>query len=233
MEKDHAVSLKLLMSLILMLTAFSLHIPGKTIAEIWKTMPDTIIPYLDQQQCQEMPSYASMHVDGSVDNMLGGKCRMDTLTDSYAHVRLNAAKSIQLKLLPVSNQDTIVCLVETWLISSAGNDSLPCGESTIRFFTQAWKELPASRFLGAPSVNDLAGMLTARPDTMSEQTYKTLKEKLDPQMVLAEISAEDNTLQLRMSCPLLADEEDKELHQILVTRQLSWRNGSYHSVNQQ
>ena len=233
MEKDHAVSLKQLMTLVLMLTTFSIHLPAKTVAEIWKTMPDTIVPYLDPQQRQEMPSYASMHVDGSVDNLLEGKCRMDTLTNSYAHIQLNATKSIQLKLLPTSNQDSIVCLVETWLTGSVDKDSIPTGESAIRFFTQDWKELSTAQFLGAPSVNDLAGMLTTKPDTMPEQTYKALKEKLDPQMVLAEINADDNTLHLKISCPLLSKEEYKELHQILVTRQLSWRNGSYHSVNQQ
>ena len=77
-EKDHAVSLKQLMTLVLMLTTFSIHLPAKTVAEIWKTMPDTIVPYLDPQQRQEMPSYASMHVDGSVDNLLEGKCPYPT-----------------------------------------------------------------------------------------------------------------------------------------------------------
>ena len=232
-EKDHAVSRTLLMTLVLMLTTFSIHLPAKTVAEIWKTMPDTIVPYLDPQQRQEMPSYASMHVDGSVDNLLGGKCRMDTLTDSYAHIQLNATKSLQLKLLPISNQDSIICLVETWLADSDHKAPIPTGESTIRFFSQDWKELPTPQYLGVPSVNDLADMLTTKPDTMSELTYKTLKEKIDPKMVLAEISAEDNTLRLRLSRPLLSDEEYKELHQVLVIRQLSWSNGSYHSVNQQ
>ena len=232
-EKDHAVSRTLLMTLVLMLTTFSIHLPAKTVAEIWKTMPDTIVPYLDPQQRQEMPSYASMHVDGSVDNLLEGKCRMDTLTNSYAHIRLNATKSLQLKLLPISNQDSIICLVETWLADSDHKASIPTGESTIRFFSQDWKELPTPQYLGVPSVNDLADMLTTKPDTMSEQTYKALKEKIDPKMVLAEISAEDNTLRLRLSRPLLSDEEYKELHQVLVIRQLSWSNGSYYSVNQQ
>jgi len=231
--KRHPMYGKLFLCMGLMLMTFCTTLSAKTMAEIWKSMPDSIAPYLESQQRQEMPEFASMHLDGSVDNLLNGKSRMDTLTNDYIHVLFNQARSLELRRLPLDGQDSIICFVETWTISSSDKNIVPNGESCVRFFTQDWKELSTTRFLGVSSINDFANDLTAKPDTMSEEAFKALRAKIDPLMVLADLKAEDGTLSLKLSLPLLSLSDCRELRQILVTRQLTWKNGSYHTDSRQ
>lgn len=196
---------------------------AQSLTEIWKAMPDSILPYLDHNQRVDMSSYTSMHVDGTIDNQLGGKSRMDALTTDFTEIKLNEATTLQLKLLPTERRDTVVCLLKTWTSGDTG-------ESQILFFTPQWQPLPVQRFLGVSSLQELADRLTSRPDHLSTAEYGKLKSMIDPVMVKASLSAEDHNLALQLSLPLLSKEDKDKVAAILVPLRLKWSNGKY--VNQ-
>lgn len=203
-----------------LLLACCAPLQAQSLTEIWRAMPDSIVPYLNHDQRAEMPSYASMHVDGTIDNQLGGKSRMDTLTADFTEVKLNEATTLQMKLLPTVNRDTVVCLLTTW---TSGDN----GESKIQFFTPQWQPLPVQRFLGVSSLQDFADQLTIRPDHLSTTEYEKLKAMIDPVMVEASLHAESDELSLRLSLPLLSKEDKEKVKAILASAQLKWSNGKF------
>lgn len=208
----------LMAACLLLACGASLH--AQSLTEIWKAMPDSILPYLDHNQRVDMPSYASMHVDGTIDNQLGGKSRMDTLTADFTEVKLNEATTLQMKLLPTERHDTVICLLKTW---TSGDN----GESQIQFFTPQWQPLPVQRFLGVSSLLALADRLASRPDHLSTAEYEKLKSMIDPVMVKASLSADDHDLALQLSLPLLSKEDKDKVAAILVPLRLKWINGKY------
>ena len=72
---------------------------SKSMVEIWKTMPDSLLMLVDRTQRLEMPNFISMGLKGEVTNTLQGKSRMDTLTANYIHLTLTKSSSMQIKRL--------------------------------------------------------------------------------------------------------------------------------------
>lgn len=201
--------------------ALALSLPSwcKTMGELWASMPDSILPYLSHETRMQMPTLASMPVDGHVDNLLGGKSRMDTLTANYTQVTLSEATTLQLRLMPTFSADSIICMVKTYKQGQ--------GESEVVFFTQDWQPLSTREHLGSNSIADFAGRLLQKPDTMNAATYATLKEKFDPVMVHASLSAADDTLTIALSPVLLSEDDQAEVSALLTKKTLVWRDGKF------
>jgi hypothetical protein len=92
--------------LLLLLFLQALSISAKSMLEIWKSMPDSMLPYIDRNHRQEMTDFIAMGLKGDVDNLLQGKSIMDTLTQSYIHVTLNESAIMQLRRLPFKGGDS-------------------------------------------------------------------------------------------------------------------------------
>ena len=78
--------------LIMMLVMLScMASQAKNIREIWLSMPDSLISYLDKNKRIEMVDYIDMKVRADVKNSLEGSSVMDTLTHDFLQVTLNEA----------------------------------------------------------------------------------------------------------------------------------------------
>ncbi len=114
-----------------------------TMRDVFSQMPDTIVPYLDKNNRLDFVDFIDSHMDAVVNNSLGGKSTMDTLTADYLSLKLNDASSLQMKLLPVKtpvdSAQQIVCLVRTY-----GKDYR---ESTVDFYSIKWRKLPNKDYL--------------------------------------------------------------------------------------
>ena len=67
---------------------------------------------------------------------LGGKAEMTLLQDSLLSIDLSKRSKMEIRWYDTTGNDTIIALVNTVYA--------PAGDSRIRFFDTAWKELPAS-----------------------------------------------------------------------------------------
>ena len=70
---------------------------AKDIREIWLSMPDSLISYLDKSKRIEMVDYIDMKVKADVKNALEGTSVMDTLTNEFLQVTLNEACTLQMR----------------------------------------------------------------------------------------------------------------------------------------
>lgn len=128
------------------------QVSGK-MGDLFKELPDTLAPALTQNNRLDCIDFLAAAMKAEVRNSLGGKSELETLTDQYARLRVSDALEIEMRLLdveePVDSCGKIVCLVQTF--------GTGMRESTIDFYSLAWRHLPTADYICLPS-----GMLTAR-----------------------------------------------------------------------
>ncbi len=192
----------------------SISATARSMEQIWNSVPDSIIPYIDRNHRLEMTEFIAMGLKGDVDNMLSGKSIMDTITADYIHLTLSEAATMELKRLPYLEGDSLLCVVTTW-----------CGpekESDVKFYTQDWQPVDLPRAFDGRSFSDLASRLTHRPDTMSEARYLELSAIIDPVMIGATLCPETSELHISMAVPLLPSDQQEQVAAIMCETTLIW-----------
>lgn len=150
-----------------------------TVRDLLKSMPDSVIPYLTENNRLDMIDFMESNMDAVVTNALGGKSQLLQLTDQYASIQLNESSSVAMRLLdvptPVDSLSQILCLVRTY-----GSD---IRESTIAFYSLAWLPLPISDYFSQPSdmfsatLGDKEPCLTLRQELILDSLGEEEKEK--------------------------------------------------------
>jgi len=115
--------------------------------DVLRQMPDSIIPYLTTNSRLDFIDFIDSNMEAEVTNTLGGKSRLQKLTDHYAFLQLSQSSSLSMRLLsveaPVDSAHQIICMVRNY-----GQDF---HESTVHFYSLKWKKLDPSRYLQLPS----------------------------------------------------------------------------------
>lgn len=205
MKKWSSIILLLLMS---MLTLTSLQ--AKTVTKCWIELPDSIVRLLNVKQRKEMVEQAIMTEHPMVTNLMGGTCRLDTLSEDYMKVSLSASSMIELKLLK-RGDDTLLLVLSTYLGPEKETELLLLDEQRQRV---------KMKF---PKVEDLL----LRPDTMKLERFAELKKLLEPKMVNITLLPHIETLVFRLSLPLLWREDRSAVSAILLQRKLKWNGEQF------
>ena len=110
---------------------------------IFTEMPDSIIPLLTYSNRADCVDFLDAKMKARVTNRLDGQSELLQLTPDYLKMKLTKHTQLQMKLLPRSSGDTIICMVNT--VCAEANDS------RIRFYTKEWKEItPATKMFKKP-----------------------------------------------------------------------------------
>lgn len=189
-------------------------IDAKTMKDLLVSMPDSIVPLLNKNLRTELVELHEMKVKAEVNNLLGETSVMDTITRNFFQIRLDAACSFQVKMLPAAEGDSLLCMVRTF--------SAPEKDSEVMLFDQQWRTLDTSRLFGGKGLADVQESLMQKPDTMSEQRFRELKTMVEPRMMSAILFEHDNSIVFRLSLPLLSEEEKKQVNAIKVQRKFNW-----------
>ena len=146
-----------------------------TVCNLLKSMPDSVIPYLTENNRLDMIDFMESNMDAVVTNSLGGKSQLLKLTDQYASIKLSESSTVDMRLLDVSTQvdslSQILCLVRTY-----GSD---IRESTVAFFSLKWRQLSAADYFSSPSNMFSATLDDKEPRLIlhQEQLLDTLEEE--------------------------------------------------------
>lgn len=192
----------------------SLSSMAKSMVEIWSSIPDSVIPYIDRTHRLEMTDFIKMGLKGDVNHSLGGKSEMDTITADYIHLTLNESVTMELKRLPREGEDSLLCVVTTC--------KGPAEESNVKFFTQEWQSIIVPKAFEGGDYYELASRLTQRPDVMSKARYDELCAMIDPVMLSAKLSIADNVLHVKLSLPLLKADDQRKLSSVMNPIDLHW-----------
>ena len=178
--------------------------------EVFKAMPDTLLPYLNKEKRTELVDFYHIGVKAETKNKLDENTVLDTLTTGMASLRLSESSTLQLLMLPRQGGDTIVCAVKTFFGEAP--------ESTVAFYTRDWQGVTADSVMSEID----ARSLVARPDTMTVERYEALLKYIDPWMMEARVSEADLSLTWTLSLPMLSESEKKDLKDIILQRKLKW-----------
>lgn len=187
---------------------------GKSLRTLWVSMPDSLAPSLDKNLRTELVELQEMGIKPEVNNLLGSTSVMDTITHDFLQVKLSALASLQMKLLPLSDGDSVLCVVNTV--------AAPEKESEVFFYDQQWNMLDVKRFFGGKSLSEIRESLIQRPDTMSEAKFSELKSMIEPRMLSATLFEQEKSIVFHLSLPLLSEKDKKLVSAIRVQRKFNW-----------
>lgn len=193
----------------------SLNISAKSMVEIWESLPDTLLPYIDRNHRLEMTEFLNMRLKGEVEHSLRGQSVMDTITSNYIHLTLNEAVDMHIKRLAYHDGDSVLCVVKTW--------SAPEKESDVYFYTQDWQRL------NIPNPLELyrKELRISRPDSMSVDEWDALASKVSFVLTGAALSASHDNLQVFQSAPLLSIEDRDKICPLLMSVSLKWNGRAF------
>lgn len=187
--------------------------------DLWIQMPDSVVPYLDVNSRTEMADFYDIKVKTGSKNLLEGKSAIDSLTSDYIHVTLNSSTTLQIKKLQTESS-FVICLIKTF--------TAPEPESEVSFFSSSWK--PLKETFGLPVTNDASSLIeqfTTRPDTISQERYEELASMLDPVMISAEMSVNEQVVTFSLSRPLIEKTEILNINAIFKQRKFKWNGQTF------
>ena len=203
-----------------LLIATLLHVDAQSpMRDLWIQMPDSVVAYLDVNSRTEMADFYEMKVKTGSKNSLEGKSAIDSLTSDYIHVTLNSSTTLQIKKLQTESS-FVICLIKTF--------TAPEPESEVSFFSSSWK--PLKDTFGLPVTNDASSLIkqfTTRPDTISQERYEELASMLDPVMISAEMSVNEQVVTFSLSRPLIEKSEILNINAIFKQRKFKWNGQTF------
>ena len=133
-------------------------------------------------------------------------------------MKLSKGYTLEMKLLPVNDSTKIICMIRTL------GDSLK-QFSNIHFFTSDWKqELKRDKYITLPKLSEY---MAQRPDSISEENYDRLTEKID---IFLQSAAFDNDGNLAFTLnigEMNRDDRDKVSPFVKSPLTYNWRNNAF------
>ena len=195
----------------LCLVAMPVTMMAQQVRKMWVNMPTSIAGSLEKSTRQELLDLKEMKKKAVISGPLGEECSIDTLTADYLSVRLSDVSTLQMKMLPTSSGDSLLCLVQTY----AG----PLPESSISFYTSDWKALPM------PSMH--LDVDLQRPDTMTQDDFSKLQALFDPKLISFTLSPSNKDLVVALSPVIISEEEKAHVKALTLQGKLNWNGKTF------
>lgn len=176
---------KLINILFVAILLFAAKAEAQNMRTIFLEMPDSILPLLTSTNRADCVDFLEAGMKAEVTNLLDGRSSLQKLTPDYLKMKTTSHSEMQMKLLPRSGGDTIICMINTVRAEAA--------DSRIRFYDKEWKELkPTTKFFTAPAIKE----------------FFTVNERSDKRLLMADIylvelilSPDATTLQAKYTMP--------------------------------
>lgn len=195
----------------LCLVAMPVTMMAQQVRKMWVNMPTSIAGSLEKSTRQELLDLKEMKKKAVISGPLGEECSIDTLTADYLSARLSDVSTLQMKMLPTSSGDSLLCLVQTY--------TGPLPESSISFYTPDWKALPM------PSMH--LDVDLQRPDTMTQDDFSKLQALFDPKLISFTLSPSNKELVVALSPVIISEEEKAHVKALVLQRKLNWNGKTF------
>ena len=119
---------KMMMAFLMATTLTQASAQSVTLRDVFKQMPDSLMPYLSQNNRLDFIDFLDSGMKAEVKNKLGGTSQMLSLGQDSLTIRMNPSLRTDLLLL-----DSTVVMVETFTVDSV------YGQSRVHYFTTAWQ----------------------------------------------------------------------------------------------
>ncbi len=140
--------MKKLLSAFLLLLSLSAG-AQQTVGELFKTMPDSLMPLLTTNNRLDMIDFLDAKMKALVVNKLEGESEMTSLTADSLSVRVSNSEMVRLYLVPTSvaydSCQQVLRMEKDYFLPYSGST-----ETVVHFFTVRWKPLDPSLFADHP-----------------------------------------------------------------------------------
>ena len=130
---------RVIVAALLALSASQMSGQRLEIRDVFKQMPDSLMPYLSQNNRLDFIDFLDANMKAEVKNRLGGTSEMLGLSSDSLSIRMSSSLRADLFLLPLSapvdSVSDVIAMVETFLADSVH------GQSHVSYFTTDWKKL--------------------------------------------------------------------------------------------
>lgn len=181
-------------------------VSAQSLREVWIEMPDSVMPYISKSQRTELADYIDMKAVPAVLNSFGDSVRIERMTKDYLLVNTNKAMRLEIKLL----DNNTLALAQTWMG--------PAAESKLSFYNLQWQP---KKVVVAYKEN------IVKSDAMSDEDFADLKPLLFPRMKEYRLSADNNSLSVTWTYPLLSKKDVKRVEDMLKPQTLNWTDGAF------
>ena len=205
---------KIILSLLLLVGSTVCR--AQALYSAFKSIPDSMVSYLDAGQRSELISDLLAKKPADVVNSIGDTTSIAGHSSDYILLRCNKARDMEMKLLPRKQEgDTLLCVVNTY--------KGPAEESTIAFYTLDWKPLHGSQFIDRVEGQSLL----QKPDSVSDDDYNMLCDMLDPLLVNIHLSPNDYSITFSVSLPEVPRNKKKDLEGIISQKKFNWNGEKF------
>ncbi len=187
---------------LLMLLLLCGNASAQSLRELFVKMPVNLLPLLKGNDRLDLLDLYDAKLDIKVTNRLDGKSSLKELTRDYLLLSLSPSSSMQIKMLPSHNGDTLLCVVNTVTAEAA--------DSRIRLYAKDWQPVNEA-FFTPPAISDFF----TPSDSVGE-----LLDLADIYLVELKLSPDDNTLVAEYTLPRYMSKDEAErvlpsLHKIV------------------
>ena len=201
---------------ILFFTFLALSVNAQNINSVFVSMPDSLSPLLTKVNRQDFADFLSSGMKAVVRNRFGGKSEMVRLTDDFLKLNTTTSSSEEMKLLPLNDSVSVVCVVRTF--------RGPAEDSKVTFYSTEWKELPLDDFISLPRHEDFYKPSDDSTDVVSIEYFSE-----EMYMMKAELSDKDNDIVFRCNTVETMSKERADIMRPFMVDSLiyRWNGGSY------
>ena len=104
---------------------------AQDMATVFTNMPDEYVPHLESAWRKDLIDLYNTGKSASLKNTMNGTSALLKLTENYLLLQSTERSTIEIKLLPLINNTSIVCMITTV--------NAPIADSRVAFFTTEWK----------------------------------------------------------------------------------------------
>lgn len=117
------------------------------IADVFKNMPDSLMPYLSANSRLDMIDFMEAGMRAEVTNLLQGDSEMTLLTADSLSIRMSEVLTIDLQLAgvaePVDSSMFVVRMVRTYTINEHQTESI------VDIYSTVWRHLSSERIVSS------------------------------------------------------------------------------------
>lgn len=136
------------LSVIILLLQFVVfqNVYAQNIMQRFARMPEHLISLLSENDRLDCIDFAEVDMRAVVINRLDGKSELKILREDYLLMQMTKSSTMQMKLLPCNNGDTITCVVKSVCVEAC--------DSRISFYDKNWNELEREKYYSKPAIRD-------------------------------------------------------------------------------
>lgn len=189
-------------------------------AQQFVSMPDSLIPTIEVNRRKDLIDLFHAGQKAQATTRLGGMAQLIQLQGNDLTIAFSTQSQMSMHLYPADDGDTLVALVNTVYA--------PAGDSRIRFFNSKWQELPASRYMQAPTKESFFSF----PDSLTQAQRKEIMRPVDIELVEYAFEA-DGSICARQSWEKYLDRAtyDRLKPYLLEAITLRWNGKNFKNQN--